>query len=322
MVDLSNKKVLVTGGCGFIGSNFIEMILNKYYNLSVYNIDKMGIGSRSLQDIQYNHLNRYVEYRKDLKDISTVFHAENMVDFDYIFHFAAESHVDRSISGPKLFIDNNIMGMVELLEWARQHQKNVKIINISTDEVYGHLVNIDDPSFNESTPFAPRSPYSASKASADMIAASYTTTYGMDIITTHCCNNFGAHQADEKLIPTVIKCLIQNRAIPVYGNGQNIREWIHVDDHNKSILEIAELVTPHRRFNIGSNLEINNLDIIEVISKILKVTPTINFVEDRKGHDFRYSIESINYDRKFKLMDYEEAIKNTVEFYKNKYTLK
>jgi dTDP-glucose 4,6-dehydratase len=322
MVDLSNKKVLVTGGCGFIGSNFIEMILNKYYNLSVYNIDKMGIGSRSLQDIQYNHLNRYVEYRKDLRDISTVFHAENMVDFDYIFHFAAESHVDRSISGPKLFIDNNIMGMVELLEWARQHQKNVKIINISTDEVYGHLVNIDDPSFNESTPFAPRSPYSASKASADMIAASYTTTYGMDIITTHCCNNFGAHQADEKLIPTVIKCLIQNRAIPVYGNGQNIREWIHVDDHNKSILEIAELVTPHRRFNIGSNLEINNLDIIEVISKILKVTPTINFVEDRKGHDFRYSIESINYDRKFKLMDYEEAIKNTVEFYKNKYTLK
>jgi len=322
MVDLSNKKVLVTGGCGFIGSNFIEMILNKYYNLSVYNIDKMGIGSRSLQDIQYNHLNRYVEYRKDLRDISTVFHAENMVDFDYIFHFAAESHVDRSISGPKLFIDNNIMGMVELLEWARQHQKNVKIINISTDEVYGHLVNIDDPSFNESTPFAPRSPYSASKASADMIAASYTTTYGMNIITTHCCNNFGAHQADEKLIPTVIKCLIQNRAIPVYGNGQNIREWIHVDDHNKSILEIAELVTPHRRFNIGSNLEINNLDIIEVISKILKVTPTINFVEDRKGHDFRYSIESINYDRKFKLMDYEEAIKNTVEFYKNKYTLK
>jgi len=322
MVDLSNKKILVTGGCGFIGSNFIEMILKKYYNLSVYNVDKMGIGSRSLRGIQYHDLNSYIEYRKDLRDISTVFHSKNMVEFDYIFHFAAESHVDRSISGPKLFIDNNIMGMVELLEWARQHQKNAKIINISTDEVYGHLTNIDDPSFNELTPFAPRSPYSASKASADMIAASYTTTYGMDIITTHCCNNFGAHQADEKLIPTIIKCLTQNQAIPVYGNGQNIREWIHVDDHNKSILEIAGLTTPHRRFNIGSNLEINNLDIIEIISKILKVTPIINFVEDRKGHDFRYSIESINYDRQFKLMAYEEAIKNTVEFYKNKYTLK
>jgi dTDP-glucose 4,6-dehydratase len=272
--------------------------------------------------MQYRDLNRYIEYRRDLREIDTFFHSKNMVDFDYIFHFAAESHVDRSISGPKLFIDNNIMGMVELLEWVRQHQKNVKIINISTDEVYGHLTNIEDPPFNETTPFAPRSPYSASKASADMIAAAYSTTYGMDIITTHCCNNFGAHQADEKLIPTVIRCLTQNQPIPVYGNGENVREWIHVDDHNKSLLEIAALDTPHRRFNIGSNLEKNNLDIIENIAKILELTPTIKFVEDRKGHDFRYSIESINYDRKFQLADYEMAMKNTVEFYKSKYALK
>lgn len=322
MIDLTNKKVLVTGGCGFIGSNFIEMILNKYHNLSVYNIDKMGIGSRSLRGISA----RYIEYRKDLRDINTVFHSENTIDFDYIFHFAAESHVDRSISGPKLFIDNNIMGMVELLEWVRHHQKNAKVINISTDEVYGHLLSVDAPPFDENTPFSPRSPYSASKASADLIASSYVSTYGFQnikILTTHCCNNFGKHQGDEKFIPTVVRHLVSNNPIPVYGNGENVREWIHVDDHNKSLLEIAENNNPNtRRFNIGSGIEKSNLDMIQDISDILKLTPHIKFVEDRKGHDFRYSITSKNYQRKFEMKNYYDSLKETVEFYKNKYTTK
>lgn len=318
MVDLTNCKVLVTGGCGFIGSNFIEMVLQKYKNLQLVNIDKYGIGARPLIKESYNWItsnpdNLYYEYRENIMNLDSSLSRAREWKFDYIFHFAAESHVDRSINSPEAFIENNVIGMVSLLEWVRKYQPQAKVINISTDEVFGHL-NVNDPAFTEESPFNPRSPYAASKASADLIANSYVTTYGLDITTTHCCNNFGKHQANEKFLPTVIRSIVRGEPIPVYGTGENIREWIHVEDHNKWLLEIAS--NPYCSTNIGSGIEKTNLDMIKDIGSILGVTPNIKFVEDRKGHDFRYAIES---HIPFELRNHDEALKETVEFYKNKY---
>jgi dTDP-glucose 4,6-dehydratase len=319
MVDLTNRTILVTGGGGFIGSNFIEMVLKKYHYCKVINIDKRGIGSRSLIDESFDWIgtrrnNLYYEYRQNLMDLDSSLSRLREWKFDYIFHFAAESHVDRSINSPEAFIENNVMGMVSLLEWVRRHQPQAKIINISTDEVFGHLPNKYEPAFKMDSPFDPRSPYAASKASADLIANAYITTYGLDITTTHCCNNFGKHQADEKFIPTVILSIVRGEPIPVYGTGENIREWIHVEDHNKWLLEIAG--NRYCSTNIGSGIEKTNLDMIKDIGNILGVEPQIKFVEDRKGHDFRYAIESYI---PFELRNHEEALKETVEFYKNKY---
>jgi dTDP-glucose 4,6-dehydratase len=318
MIDLTNKTILVTGGGGFIGSNFIEMVLKKYSYCKVINIDKRGIGSRSLIDESSNWIgtqrnNLYYEYMENLMNLDSSLSHLREWRFDYIFHFAAESHVDRSINSPEAFIENNVMGMVSLLEWVRKYQPQAKVINISTDEVFGHL-NVNDPAFTEESPFNPRSPYASSKASADLIANSYVTTYGLDITTTHCCNNFGKHQADEKFIPTVIRSIVRGEPIPVYGKGENIREWIHVEDHNKWLLKVAD--NRYCSTNIGSGIEKTNLDMIKDIGNILGVTPNIKFVEDRKGHDFRYAIES---HIPFELRNHDEALKETVEFYKNKY---
>lgn len=321
MVNLHNKTILCTGGCGFIGSNFIKMLLEKYNGIKIVNIDKGGVGSRSLKK-ELSNTNwdtwSYSELLEDIRKIDNLLYHESISKFDYIFHFAAESHVDRSISGPAPFIENNVMGTVSLLEWVRQYQPQARVINISTDEVYGHLQKHEAP-FNENCKFAPRSPYAASKASADLIANSYVTTYGLDIITTHCCNNFGKHQADEKFIPTVIRNMVQGNKIPVYGTGENIREWIHVDDHNKSLLEIAEGGRAGYRYNIGSNVEKTNLEMIVDIANILGILPFTEYVEDRKGHDFRYAVDSLNYRRQFELRDHSDALRETVEFYKAKY---
>jgi dTDP-glucose 4,6-dehydratase len=314
MVDLNGKRILVTGGSGFIGSNFIELIDKMYRDMTIVNIDKLGIGSRNFT---LNSLkNKYIPFKLDIRH-------EGQLDwlsdwqFDYVFHFAAESHVDRSISGPFDFIQNNVMATTNLLEFIRQHQPNARLVNISTDEVYGHLGVKDDP-FTERSPLAPRSPYSASKAASDLIVNSYVETFGLNAVTTRCCNNFGKHQADEKFIPTVIRNIVRGQSVPVYGIGQNIREWIYVDDHNKSILEIAEFGEKGKVYNIGSGLEKTNLEMIDSISKVLNMEPYLEFVEDRKGHDFRYAIDSINYNRGFRLMT-DEGFVETVEFYKDKY---
>lgn len=325
MVNLKGCNVLITGGCGFIGSNFIEMVLKTYHDVNIFNIDKMGIGSRSIIAEVFTtdqNNNRYMECVGDLtthlNELKFIGFDKEVIKIDYIFHFAAESHVDRSISGPAPFIENNVMGMVSLLEWVRQYQPQARLCSISTDECYGHLEKHEAP-FNENCKFAPRSPYAASKASADLIANSYVTTYGLDIITTHCCNNFGKHQADEKFIPTVIRNMVQGNKIPVYGTGENIREWIHVDDHNKSLLEIAEGGRAGYRYNIGSKVDKTNLEMIIDIANILGKVADIEYVEDRKGHDFRYAVDSLNYRRQFELWDHSEALKETVEHYKEKY---
>ena len=317
MINLDNSTIIVTGGNGFIGSNFIEYLFATYQDIKIVNLDKRGVGSRSLEivnssfrqiDCDIRLLNHMYLGNLDLPDLK----------YDYVFHFAAESHVDRSINSPLDFISNNVIGITSLLEYCRLHQPQARIINISTDEVFGHL-NVGDPPFTELSHLHPRSPYSASKASADLIAGSYHSTYGMDIITTRCCNNYGPHQHSEKFIPTVIRSLKNGQKIPVYGNGQNIREWIYVEDHNKSILEIAEIGESGMVYNIGSGKEKTNLQLINDIITLGNFGGTledhIEFVEDRKGHDFRYAISSVNHTRQFELMDYDRALKQTINFY-------
>lgn len=326
MIDLSNKSILVTGGCGFIGNNFINLLLNLYINIHITNIDKLGIGSNQYKfDSHLTNNNRYKFIYGDLCDIKTIEYVLKNDDFDYIFNFAAESHVDRSIENPSAFISNNVISITNLLEVSKTWQPGVKIIHVSTDEVYGHL-HVGDEPFTESSPLKPRSPYAASKAASDLVALAHHETFGTNVLVTRCCNNYGPWQHGEKFIPTVVRSLVEKRKIPVYGNGQNIREWIHVDDHNKSILEIAKVGTAGNVYNIGSGIEKTNLELIQDILTIFNISPNeskledhIEFVEDRKGHDFRYAIKSHNFKRHFKLQRYEYALENTVEYYAEKY---
>jgi dTDP-glucose 4,6-dehydratase len=341
MVDLSEKNILCTGGCGFIGSNFIEYIFNNYENVSIINIDKMGVGSREIFPNERlwadgesifikGEKNEYRPIKADICDINGECDNDYIFQrllknfkFDYVFHFAAESHVDRSINSPYGFIQNNVMGTTGLLEFLRQYQPNTKIVSISTDECYGHLGKYDEP-FTEYSSLAPRSPYSASKASADLIVQAYHETYGMDILTTRCCNNYGPHQHDEKFIPTVIRSLVEGKKIPVYGTGENVREWIHVDDHNKAILRLAEIGASGGVYNVGSGVEKTNLEIIRTILDIYhgsgkNIDDYVEYVEDRKGHDFRYAIKSVKWTNDMEQRSFEEGMKETVEFYTQKY---
>ena len=312
MVDLNNKIVLVTGGCGFIGSNFIKLVFNNYKNFQIVNVDKMGIGSRSLKSLYIPE--QYTEVELDVRDLKFITQLP-VKQYDYIIHFAAESHVDRSINSPYEFISNNVLGAARLLDWYKSYYPNARFLHVSTDEVYGHL-GIDDKPFTETSNILPRSPYAASKASSDLVALSYYETYGIDVLVTRCCNNYGPQQYSEKFIPTIIRSLQEVKKIPVYGNGTNIREWIHVDDHNRSLLEILKMGTAGTVYNIGSGIEKTNLQLIQDIASIMDESGNIiQFVEDRKGHDFRYAISSDRYIREFKLLDFQIALRSTIMSY-------
>lgn len=319
MINLDNCKILVTGGCGFIGSNFIKLVLKIYKNVHIMNIDKMGIGSRTLE--LDNLGSNYVERQLDL----TNFTIRNVIEifpdnqpYDYVIHFAAESHVDRSITQSLGFIQNNVLATACLMEYVKKYCPSATVVVIGTDEVYGHL-ELNDPPFTENTILAPRSPYSSSKASSDLIALSYHATFGLDVIVTRCCNNYGPYQHSEKFIPTVIQSLNHGGKIPVYGKGENIREWIYVDDHNKSILDILNQYTPGTIYNIGSGVEKTNLEMISEILKFVqpdaKLEDVVKYVEDRKGHDFRYAISTLNYNRTFELTNFTDGLFKTVCFY-------
>lgn len=321
-VDLNGKNILVTGGCGFIGSNFIELIFEMYHDMNIVNIDMMDVGSREFTPSGNNNT-----YKHEFRDLAKTFLGGiPTIEWDYVFHFAAQSHVDRSIISPQNFVMNNVEAGLTLFELVRIHWPKARVINISTDEVYGHLSDFCDP-FVETSPLNPRSPYSASKASVDMMANAYTATYGLNIITTRCCNNYGPNQHDEKFIPTIIRSVMGGKKIPVYGTGENVREWIYVDDHNKSILEIAKIGKAGMVYNIGSGEELPNIDMIICILDLLypeKSNPTfykehIQFVEDRKGHDHRYALNSLHYDRGFELTCPSVGLKNTVDFYAGKF---
>jgi dTDP-glucose 4,6-dehydratase len=276
-------KAIVTGGAGFIGSHLVDLLVKKGWE--VYVIDSLTYAARE------ESINKSAKFL--WLDICSVglFEDIKTIQPDVIFHLAAETHVDNSIVGPQEFIDTNIVGTFNLLETVRKLGKKVRLVHVSTDEVFGDLKKGDKP-FKETDPYKPSSPYSASKASSDLLVKSYVRTYGIDAIVTNCSNNFGPRQHAEKLIPTVIECLKNDKEIPVYGSGQNIRDWIYVEDHCEALHFLFEKGTSGESYNIGGECELTNLQIIDYLGKIMERSPKIEFVKDRAGHDYRYAIDN------------------------------
>jgi dTDP-glucose 4,6-dehydratase len=281
--------ILVTGGCGFIGSNFVRLILAERPDGRVTNVDKLTYAGNpaNLADVESNPNYRFV--RADICDkaaMASLF-AEKP---DAVVHFAAESHVDRSITGPEIFVITNVLGTQNLLEFARQNGVS-RFLHVSTDEVYGSLGATG--LFTETTPYAPNSPYLASKAGSDLLVRAYHHTFGMDTVITNCSNNYGPYQYPEKLIPLLITNLIDGLQIPIYGDGQNVRDWLHVEDHCRGILLALEKGRAGETYNIGGRNERKNLDIAHGILKLMgKDESSIRYVEDRLGHDRRYAIDA------------------------------
>jgi dTDP-glucose 4,6-dehydratase len=308
-------KLLVTGGLGFIGSNFIHDQITKFSDSHIVNLDAMSYGAnlQNLADLANNP--RYRFEKCDLRNTQKV--AELVSNIDVLVNFAAETHVDRSISTPTAFLESNVIGTCSLLEAARKNNVS-KFIQISTDEVYGSASSGEN--FNENSILKPSSPYSASKAAADMFATSYHKTYGLPIVIIRCTNNFGANQFPEKFIPkTIIRSLL-GKEIPIYGNGLQIRDWIYVKDFCDAINLAIEHGAPGTVYNVSAGNELANLDVVKKVLAILnKSTDIIHFVEDRPGHDLRYSLNSsrirnmLGWKPHF---EFEDALRVTVDWYR------
>ena len=305
-------KLLICGGYGFIGSSFIKNHLKNFPDDEIINIDNLTIGSNYLNLSEINNKN-YSFVKEDIKNIDAI--EKISVDVDIIVNFAAETHVDRSIANPKPFLETNVMGTYSLLEITRKFNK--KFIHVSTDEIYGDLEDKD--SFKENDILKPSNPYSASKAAADLLVGSYQRTYGIDSIITRCTNNFGPNQFPEKLIPKTIIRAAQNLKIPLYGDGNQIRSWIHVIDHVSAIDALLCKGKSGEIYNITAWNEISNKNIVEKILKIMKKSSDlIEFVPDRPGHDKHYSIDSskikneINWIPKY---TFDDALIQTVNWY-------
>jgi dTDP-glucose 4,6-dehydratase len=308
---MATTKMLVTGGAGFIGSNFIRMMLAKYPDIEIINLDKLTYAGNleSLKDISDE---RYSFVQGDICDPDIVMNA--MENVDTVIHFAAESHVDRSINDSSVFVITNVVGTNNLLKCAMDNDVK-KFIHVSTDEVYG---STNDDSFRETDNLNPSSPYSSSKAGSDLLALSYHNTYGLPVTVTRCTNNFGPYQFPEKLIPLFITNLMEGKQVPVYGTGLNIRDWIHVEDHCSGIDFVREHGNAGEIYNIGGGNELTNLEITHRILKALgKDESMIRYVEDRKGHDFRYSLDCT----KLRNMgwkpayDFDAALNQTIKWY-------
>jgi len=307
-------KILVTGGLGFIGSNFILFFLKNNSKIKITNVDACLTGSNQKNITELKNSKQYKFVKANIKNqkIINKLVAEN----DLVINFAAESHVDRSISNPKPFLDSNINGTFTILEAIRKYDK--KLVQISTDEVYGSL---EKKSADENFTLNPSSPYSSSKASADLLVKSYYATYGCDVKITRCTNNYGPRQFPEKLIPKVIINAINNKQIPVYGNGKNIRDWLYVIDHCRAIQKVIEKGKSGEIYNIAGRNEINNNIIIKMILKSMnKPFSLMKYVKDRPGHDFRYSLDSTKIEKKLKWKpkyNFENGIKETILWYVN-----
>ena len=309
-------KLLITGGAGFIGSNFAEYALRNLGELTeIIILDKLTYAGNieNLNSIIENHKVRFVH--GDICDSDTT--TPLISEVDYILNFAAESHVDNSIISSKPFIDTNIDGVRNLLDGILKTQKEIRFVQISTDEVYG---SINVGSWKEDSPIQPNSPYSASKASGELIARSYFKTYGLDIVITRASNNYGPFQHTEKLIPLIITNLIEEKTIPIYGDGMNVRDWLHVEDHCQGVLKAMLNGTKGSTYNIGGGCELTNLELTKKILSIFDLDESrIKFVQDRKGHDFRYSINTeksrseLGYSP---LINFESGIQQTVDWYR------
>ncbi len=335
------ETILVTGGAGFIGANFIPYFLEKNTKTQVVNVDVLTYAGdlKNLTEIEHNP--RYIFEKGDICDKAFIKNLFKKYDFKGVIHFAAESHVDNSITNPDAFIQTNIFGTFNLLDIAKTHwmdapnqyktaYKNCRFHHISTDEVYGTLG--ETGLFTEATSYAPNSPYSASKASSDFLVRSYFHTYGMNVVTTNCSNNYGPKQHDEKLIPTIIRKAISGENIPIYGDGKNIRDWLYVLDHCKGIELVYKTGKTAETYNIGGKNERNNLYIANVICELLdEIHPKkntykeqISFVKDRPGHDFRYAIDATKIENELGWKadeNFETGIRKTIEWYLNKYVI-
>ena len=306
---------------GFIGSNFIRYILKQDLEVIIINVDKLTYAGNpeNLANIEKSYSSRYKFYKTDICDFNTIDNLIVKENIDYIVNFAAESHVDRSIDNPNIFIETNIRGTQTLLNVAKKN-KIKKFVQISTDEVYGSL-DFEEPSFTEKTKLSPNSPYSASKASADLLIHSYHKTYGMPVNITRCSNNYGPFQFPEKLIPLMVSSALSDKLLPVYGKGLNVRDWIFVEDHCSAILKVLLYGTNGEIYNIGGDSEKANIELVKDLLKLLnKPESLITFVKDRPGHDLRYSI---NHDKITKELNwkpkinFKNGLKITVEWYKN-----
>ncbi len=286
-------KILVTGGLGFIGSNLIKLLLKKKY--SVLNIDKVTYASNYYNIREFKDNKKYKFVKCDLNNQIKLKKIIKGFNPDGIFNIAAETHVDRSIDGPKNFIFSNIIGTFNILEIIRKYKIKTKLIHISTDEVYGDIINGRS---KETDAYKPSSPYAASKASSDHLVRSYIRTYNIPAIVTNCSNNFGPKQHPEKLIPKLIYNILNNKNLPIYGKGKNLREWIYVDDHCEALLRVYRIGKRGEFYNIGSNYNIDNLSVVKKLISIAKKkiklgkNVKIKFVKDRPGHDMRYAINS------------------------------
>ena len=334
------KNILVTGGAGFIGANFVVHFVQNHPEYHVVNLDVLTYAGDLENVKEVENASNYEFVKGDICDkefIDTLFAKYQFTD---VIHFAAESHVDNSISGPEAFVKTNVLGTFNLLDAARklwmsapnqynEAFKNSRFHHISTDEVYGTLG--EEGLFTETTPYAPNSPYSASKASSDLLVRSYFHTYGMDVVTTNCSNNYGPKQHDEKLIPTIIRKCLNGQNIPIYGDGKNVRDWLYVLDHCKGIELVFFKGRSGETYNVGGRNERNNLYIANTICELLnemapkaegKYQDLITFVKDRPGHDLRYAIDATKLETELGWKadeNFETGIKKTIAWYLNKY---
>ena len=318
------KKFLVTGGSGFIGSNLVKYLLAKKY--FVINVDNLSYSAHPYNLKKKIHNKHYAFYKADINDKKKLIKIFNKYKPDGIFNLAAETHVDRSIDNPKNFIKSNILGVFNILEVFRKYSKKnkkAKLIHISTDEVFGDKIKGRSI---ESDAYKPSSPYAATKASSDHLVSSYIRTYKIPAMVTNCSNNFGPKQHPEKLIPKLIYNILNNKKLPIYGKGKNSREWIYVEDHCKALIKIFKKGKIGEFYNIGSNKNLNNIQIVKLLlkvaSKIIKIkfNVKINFVKDRPGHDLRYALNSKKIKKKLNwssLTKFESGLKKTFLWYQN-----
>jgi len=310
------KKILVTGGAGFIGSNFINYILSTRNDISIVNLDKLTYAGNleNLKSIE-NHPN-YTFIKGDIINDELVSYIFQKYEISHVINFAAESHVDRSILGSEIFFTTNVLGTNVLLENAKRFEVE-KFVQISTDEVYGSLG--PEGQFEESTPLQPNSPYAASKAAADLMALAFYHTYNVPVVITRCSNNYGPYQFPEKLIPLMILNSLNNKKLPVYGDGLNVRDWIYVNDHNKAVELVLEKGKSGEVYNIGANTEKPNIEIVKlIINQVGKSVELIEYVKDRLGHDRRYAINSSKIKKELGWQpeySFEDAIKSTVNWF-------
>ena len=328
-----SKTILVTGAAGFIGSNFVEIALSHGYSVVGYDLLTYAGHLENIEAFQKNPKFKFV--RADILDSDFFLNTLKENQVSWVAHFAAESHVDKSISGPKAFVETNVNGTYSLLNASREYFETLKgkersdfrFLHVSTDEVFGTLGPTGK--FTETTPYQPNSPYSASKAASDLLVRAWFHTYGLPTIITNCSNNYGPHQFPEKLIPHMILCALQGKALPVYGKGENIRDWIQVKDHARGVLLALEKGEPGETYCFGGNSERTNLDVVNSLCKILdelkplesgkRYRELISFVADRPGHDFRYAIDDTKAQKKLGFRrgftQFEDGLRDAVQWY-------